>query len=179
VAGEDYFILIRNDGASAETVNITLSGEGAESPFEGFLASFDLVGNDAEPEAINNSRGIPNLLAYAFNLSPLSGLPSIGAVNPVTRLILSEDEPPFAGLEFFLPLNPPEDLCYIVESNSSLIGEWTELAARAGNGGWVGTGFVFEGPNINGFQRQQVFSPFSTAGQSRDFYRLRVELIHE
>ena len=179
VPGEDYFILIRNDGSVAETVNITLSGEGEETPFEGFVASFGLVGSDAGAEAVNNPRGVPNLLAYAFNLSPITGLPATGVVNPVTKLILSEDEPPFAGLEFFLPLNPPADLCYAVEENSNLTGEWTELVTRAGNGGWVGTGFVFEGPNVNGFQRLQVFSPFSTAGVPHSFYRLRVELTHQ
>ncbi len=130
---------------------------------------------------MNNPRGLANLLAYGLGVNPVTGvLLTSNQVDPVPSLVLSLDEPPFAGLEFHLPVNPPTDLCYIVEESSTLTGDWNELGARAGNGTWVGPGFITEGAAVDGLRNQQVYSTFTVDEQNRNFYRLRIELIgHE
>lgn len=175
VPEQDYFLLVTNTGVTAENFSLLLAGKGKLLRLDGWIASFGLTGSAALPAAVNNPLGIPNLIAYAFDLNPLTARPvNRSNLNPIPRLVLSNGSPSFPGLEFSLPTLERPDLCYLLQENSLLQGPWTTLATKAGNGGWIGSGFVVRDRVQSGYQETRIFSPKSLAGTPANFLRLKV-----
>ena len=176
IPGQSYYTTFQNNGVAAESVTFTMAGQGAQTGYEGWIASFGISGPAADPNAVNNFDGVTNLIAYGLGLHPLNGVGG-SLINPLPNLVFTEGPPVFPGLEFYVPSNAPADVCIVVEQGS-LVGPWTQIAVRAGQGGWTGSGYVVEEPIVSAYHHTYVFSFDTTADLSSNFLRLGVILIH-
>lgn len=122
------------------TCGLSLAGLLSASAQEGYMdwaEANGLVGVFAEPDADLDTDGITNLMAYAFDLAPISDpeawdkLPSLAFVG----------DPPEPVMIFVMPPEIPHDVSYVVD----LIlddGKRVEIARKNGRGAWAGSGEI-------------------------------------
>jgi|GEM_PF-6494206 len=171
VGGYDYYILFTNTGLSDEAISLTTSGLIGTNPFTTWASMLDLTGNEADPNAILNPLRVTNLMAYGLGFNPRTGL-SMNGEDRRPRIVLSDHTNPFAGLEFYLPQNLPNNVNYVIRESQNLEGPWEDLATQTQGRNWTGKGLLIE--NASG--RQTIFSPISANNQRRSFFRLHLEL---
>jgi hypothetical protein len=132
-----------------------------------------LVGVFAEPDADLDADGITNLMAYAFDLAPISDdeawakLPSLAFIG----------DPPEPVMVFVLPPEIPHDVCYVVEVVTDG-GQRVEIARKSGRGAWGGIGEISRDKLDDGCTEVSVRIPLEMAiPEAAKPLRLRVEFL--
>jgi hypothetical protein len=145
----------------------------AQDGYVEWAESNGLAGAFAEPDSDLDGDGITNLMAYAFDLAPVSDpdawekLPSLAFVG----------DPPEPVMTFVLPREIPRDVSYVVDLVTE-DGKRVEIARKNGRGPWKGTAEVFRRKLDDGCTEISVEVPLEVAiPEGKSPLRLRVEFL--
>ena len=178
-AGSDFYLLFHNKGESLETVEINLAGRLDHSPYEDWLRGSRLEGPNALLTAVNNERGISNILAYAFGLDPNKGSKTFSSIHPFPLAIQIDEYNVLGGTEYYIPVDAPQDILYTIQRSSSSTGPWETLSSKLGDSIWLGSGYVEESEGDRYFIRYRLVDLIPTSAEERMFYRLQVERLNQ
>lgn len=155
---------------------LLFAGLQAASAQDGYLdwaEANGLAGPFAAPDADLDTDGITNLMAYAFDLSPVNDpdawekLPSLAFIG----------DPPEPVMTFVLPREIPRDVSYVVELVKE-DGKRVEIARKNGRGPWKGAGEVFRRKLEDGCTEISVEAPLDQPiPEGESPLRLRVEFL--
>jgi hypothetical protein len=145
----------------------------AQGDYFEWAAGNGLIGVLAEPDADLDTDGITNLMAYAFDLSPLSD-PEAWEKLPTLAFI---GDPPEPIMVFLLPPEIPRDVSYVVELITDDGGK-VELARKNGRGAWSGSGEITRRKLDDGCTEVTVQIPLEMeVPDGNQPLRLRVEFL--
>jgi len=118
--------------------------------------------------------GVANLLEYALNRNP-NGATGVNGASGMGSVVIASSR---AWLHLDVPEPAMPDILYTVQGSSTLAGSWTDLAQKAGSGGWTwlggGTSRISQGALSGGRLPTEIGMPDSANGQPRYFLRLQV-----
>jgi hypothetical protein len=147
------------------------AAEEAGSDYFEWADAHGLVGVFADPEADLDRDGITNLMAYAFDLSPVND-PDAWDKLPTLALV---GDPPEPMISFVLPAEIPRDVSYVVDLITDE-GKRVEIARKDGRGPWHGKGEVNKRKLENGCTEITVLIPLDMAvPEGEKPLRLKVE----
>ncbi len=166
--GRDYAVSGQVYQANSEKAGLAIIGLPDRSLADWALL-FGLTGEDATPLGDANNDGFPNLISYAFNLSPLAPPDDIRDALPQTPTVTADT----AFVSVKIPENPRENVRFVIEQSTDLA-NWSAVARKTGSGPWLPvSGTVTEGAASNG----SVSTTFSIPRTpERGLYRLRLDL---
>ena len=142
-----------------------------ESDYFDWADANGLVGVFADPEADLDTDGITNLMAYAFDLSPVND-PEAWEKLPTLAFL---GDPPEPLMIFELPAEVPRDVSYVVELVTDA-GSRIEIARKDGRAPWKGTGEITRRKLENGGTEVTVQIPLDLdVPEGGKPLRLRVE----
>jgi carboxypeptidase D len=122
--------------------------------------------DDADPDGDS----IPNLLEYAFGLSPAVS----DALSLLSPFVIQTNAVGRFGCSFLRNTNAT-DLVFSVQAGRALSPQsWLNVAVYSNGVGWTGPGEVYEQPGPFNSARVTVFDPEPIAAGTNRFMRLRV-----